>query len=281
MQVSQAILPVAGLGTRFLPWTKAVPKELLPIGNQPIIAHLVDECIDAGITDICFVISKGKEMIPQYFYENPALEEELEKRGKKHYLEDLRRYNDIDFHTVYQDQQLGDGHAILQAADWVKSEPVAILFGDDLFTGDDSGVKQLVKAYDLMEEEGALLSLENIPKENTARYGIVDVEREHEGEPRLKKLKGMVEKPQPEDAPSTLGIVGRYLIPHSTFSVLSTIEKEHREEIRLIDALINQLPYLPVYGYECKGTRIDTGTPEGYQEAVKVWVAHTQKGDRC
>ena len=271
MQVSQAILPVAGLGTRFLPWTKTVPKELLPIGNQPIIAHLVDECIDAGITDICFVISKGKEMIPQYFYEDPALEAELEKRGKKHYLEDLRRYNDIDFHTVYQDEQLGDGHAILQASDWVKSEPVAILFGDDLFTGDKPGVSQLVKAYDLMGEEGALLSLENIPKENTARYGIVDIEREHEGEPRLKKLKGMVEKPQPEDAPSTLGIVGRYLIPHSTFSVLSTIGEEHPGEIRLIDALIKQLPDLPVYGYECKGKRMDTGTPEGYAHAVQVW----------
>jgi len=271
MLVKQAILPVAGLGTRFLPWTKAVPKELLPIGNQPIIAHLVDECIDAGITDICFVISKGKEIIPQYFYEDPALEEELEKRGKKHYLEELQRYKSIDFHTVYQDELCGDGHAILQAADWVESEPVAILFGDDLFTGDDPGLKQLVKAYDLMGEEGALLSLENIPKENTLHYGIVDVEREHEGEPRLKKLKGMIEKPQPEDAPSTLGIVGRYLIPHSTFSVLSTIEKEHREEIRLIDALTKQLPDLPVYGYECKGTRIDTGTPEGYREAVKNW----------
>ncbi|MBU0767209.1 NTP transferase domain-containing protein [Patescibacteria group bacterium] len=271
MKVSQAILPVAGLGTRFLPWTKVVPKELLPIGNQPIIAHLVDECIDAGITDICFVISKGKELIPQYFFEDPALEEELEKRGKKHYLEDLQRYKSINFHTVYQDEQLGDGHAILQAADWVDSETIAILFGDDLFACDDSGLKQLVKAYDMMGEEGALLALENVPRENTSRYGVVDVDTENDGDPRLKKLKGMVEKPQPEDAPSTLGIVGRYLIPKSTFDVLPKVGTSHGSEIRLIDALIEQMPELPVYGYECKGTRIDTGTPEGYREAVKVW----------
>ncbi|MCF7844954.1 MAG: NTP transferase domain-containing protein [Kiritimatiellales bacterium] len=271
MQITQAILPVAGLGTRFLPWTKAVPKELLPIGNQPIIAHLVDECIDAGITDICFVISKGKEMIPQYFFENPALEEELEKRGKKHLLEDLQRYKEVDFHTVYQDEQHGDGHAILQAADWVKSDTVAILFGDDLFTSDDSGLTQLIKAYDLIGEEVAMLALENIPKENTSRYGIVDVEHEHDGEPRLKKLKGLVEKPQPEDAPSTLGIVGRYLIPQSTFDVLPKVGASGGGEIRLIDALIEQMPDLPVYGYECKGTRLDTGTPEGYQDAVKAW----------
>jgi len=271
MQVTQAILPVAGLGTRFLPWTKAVPKELLPIGNQPIIAHLVDECIGAGITDICFVISKGKEIIPQYFYEDPALEAELEKRGKKHYLEELQRYNDIDFHTVYQDEQHGDGHAILQALDWVNSEPVAILFGDDLFAGDETGIKQLVKAYELMGGEGAVLALENIKKELTPLYGIVEVENEHELEPRLKKLKNLIEKPQPEDAPSTLSVVGRYLIPRSTFDVLPTVAGSHGGEIRLVDALIDQLKTIPIYGYECSGTRIDTGTPEGYQHAVQIW----------
>src|SRR3989339_486853 len=111
MRITQAILPVAGLGTRFLPWTKVVPKELLPIGNQPIIALLVDECLSVGAKDICFVISHGKELIPQYFYQNPALEAELSRRGKSDMLLQLQKYDEVNFHIVYQEEQLGDGHA--------------------------------------------------------------------------------------------------------------------------------------------------------------------------
>ncbi|HAI97928.1 TPA: UTP--glucose-1-phosphate uridylyltransferase [Candidatus Peribacteria bacterium] len=274
MRITQAILPVAGLGTRFLPWTKVVPKELLPIGNEPIIAHLVNECLAVGITEICFVINRGKESIPQYFYSNPQLEAELKKRGKLHHLEELKRYDEVDFHTVYQEEQLGDGHAILQAADWVKSEPVAILFGDDLFSGADPGLAQLIKAASLVENHGAIMALENIPREATERYGIVEVESVHPKDARLKKLKGMVEKPLPSEAPSTLGIVGRYLIPRSTFAVLPTIAASHGGEIRLIDALTAQLGTIPIHGYECEGKRLDTGTPKGYAEAVRV-LSHT------
>jgi len=271
MKVTQAILPVAGLGTRFLPWTKVVPKELLPIGNQPIIAKLVDECIDVGIKDICFVISRGKEAIPQYFYEHPELEAELARRGKSDALDHLRRYDEVDFHVVYQEEQLGDGHAILQAADWVKSDTIAILFGDDLFVGAESGLQQLMKSHELQGDmHGAILALENIPKEQTNKYGVVEVESDHPQNARLKKLKGMVEKPEPADAPSTLGIVGRYLIPKSTFDVLPKVGAGHGGEIRLIDALIEQLNDIPIYGYECEGQRIDTGRPEGYKEAVRL-----------
>ena len=266
MKLQQAILPVAGLGTRFLPWTKVVPKELLPIGNQPMIALLVDECIDVGITEICFVISHGKEAIPQYFYEDPQLEAELERRGKTDALAHMKRYDEVNFHVVYQEQQLGDGHAILQAADWVESDAVAVLFGDDLFAGADTGLAQLAKVY----SEGALVALENIPKENTASYGIIEVESEDEQNPRLKKIKSMVEKPKSEDAPSTLGIVGKYIIPKSTFDVLPEVAAGHGGEIRLIDALIEQLGDVPIFGYECEGTRIDTGKPEGYKKAVKL-----------
>jgi len=273
MKITQAILPVAGLGTRFLPWTKVVPKELLPIGNQPIIAHLVNECIDSGITDICFVINKGKEAIPEYFFGNPALEKELEKRGKLHHLEDLKKYDAVNFHTVYQDEQLGDGHAILQALDWIDDAPTAILFGDDLFTGGETGLQQLVRAYENLEDGAAVLALESIAREFTSQYGIVDVASEHEQNARLKKLKGMVEKPAPENAPSTLSIVGRYIIPRSTFSVLPEIGKDHGGEIRLIDALIAQLDSIPIYGLECEGIRLDTGTPEGYAKAVQTWNA--------
>ena len=275
MNVTQAILPVAGLGTRFLPWTKVVPKELLPIGNQPIIALLVDECLSIGVTDICFVISHGKEAIPQFFYDDPALEAELKRRGKQEAISDLKMYDNVNFHVVYQSEQHGDGHAILQAADWVKTDVVAVLFGDDLIIGPENGMTQLHRAYQALPAAAdpakmpAMLCLQNVDRKQVSKYGVVDVDEEGT-EGRLKKIKGLVEKPKPEEAPSTLGIVGKYLIPRSTFKVLPDVKSGHGGEIRLIDALIHQLEELPVYGYEFKGKRLDTGTPEGYKEAVQM-----------
>lgn len=279
MKITQAILPVAGLGTRFLPWTKVVPKELLPIGNQPIIAHLVDVCLSIGITDVCFVISHGKEQIPQYFFSDPTLEAQLLKRGKLDALSQLKKYDHLNFHVVYQEEQHGDGHAILQAKDWVKSDTVAVLFGDDLIHGKENGLQQLVRAYDSIDRkrDTAMLCLENVPRERVHKYGIVDVENADPSH-RLKKVRGLVEKPKPEEAPSTLGIVGHYLIPRSTFDMLSAVGASHGStglttgsgEIRLIDALMAQLKTIDIYGYEVEGKRLDTGTPEGYKEAVQV-----------
>jgi UTP--glucose-1-phosphate uridylyltransferase len=279
MKITQAILPVAGLGTRFMPWTKAVPKEMLPLGNQPIIAHLVHECLDVGITDICFVISKGKEAIPEYFQIEPGLAEELKKRGRFYLVEELMRYDSVQFHTVYQDEQHGDGHAILQAADWAGEGTIAILFGDDLFTGSKSALQQMIAAHEQLteDEQGAIVALEKIPPEDTLRYGIVDIETEHPSSPRLKKVKGLVEKPEPQHAPSNLGIVGRYLIPRAVIDVLPKVGCGHGGEIRLIDALTHQLKTLPIYGYECEGTRIDTGHPEGYAKAVSIFSVEEEE----
>lgn len=276
MAITQAILPVAGLGTRFLPWTKSVAKEMLPIGNQPIIAKIVDECMNAGIKDICFVISHGKEMIPAYFYESPELEAELEKRGKLEHLEQLKKYNEADFHVVYQNEQLGDGHAILQAADWVKSDHVAILFGDDIFSGEHSGIEQLIAAHESLsqDEQGAILALENIDRSQTEKYGIAKTDGVHADKANLHTIEALVEKPRPEDAPSTLGIVGRYIVPKSTIDLLPNIGAGHGGEIRLIDALIAQLGSIPIRGLECTGIRLDTGTPEGYVRAVQVLTAN-------
>ena len=274
MKLSQAILPVAGLGTRFLPWTKVVPKELLPIGNIPIIALLVDEALSVGITEICFVISKGKESIPEYFHAMPELEKELESRGKLHMLEDLSRYENVKFHVVYQHEQKGDGHAILQAKDWVTSDAVGILFGDDLIHGAKTGLQQLKAACEeaMQKHPGdplpAMLALENVKRELTKKYGIADID-EGKSEGRLKRVKGLVEKPEPVAAPSTLGIVGKYIIPRSTFDVLPTVGSSHGGEIRLIDALIAQLKNTPIYGYEFEGKRYDTGSPDGYKEVVQ------------
>ncbi|MFH0851965.1 MAG: sugar phosphate nucleotidyltransferase [Candidatus Peregrinibacteria bacterium] len=271
MKITQAILPVAGLGTRFLPWTKAVPKELLPLGNRPIISYVVDECLDAGIEEICFIISHGKEAVAEYFYEDPALTKELKKRGKEMLIDSLKRYSSAHFHMVYQEEMLGDGHAILQAADWVKSPTVAVLFGDDLFVGAKPGIAQLIEANrKIPEEEHALIAVENIPRECTNRYGVIDPDGELAQNRRVRRVKGLVEKPDPAKAPSTLGIVGRYLIPRSVIDALPRVRAGKDGEIRLIDALISESRHLPVYAYECEGTRIDTGTPEGYAKAVKL-----------
>ena len=273
MQLTQAILPVAGLGTRFLPWTKVVPKELLPLGKRPIIALLVDECLSVGISDICFVISRGKETIPKFFERDEALEAELKRRGKTNLLSELARYDNVRFTTVYQEEQKGDGHAILQATDFVKSDQVAILFGDDLVWGTENGLQQLTKAAAQIEEqpgrreEFAVLCLESVARELVSKYGIVDVDLA-DSAGRLKKLRGLVEKPKPEDAPSNLAVVGKYLIPKSTFSVLPSVKSGHGGEIRLIDALIAQLTSIDIFGYEFEGKRLDTGRPEGYREAV-------------
>lgn len=270
MKLTQAILPVAGFGTRFLPWTKVVPKELLPIGSKPIIALLVDECMSVGIRDICFVISRGKEAIPQFFYAQPELEHELKKRSKGHMLEELTKYNEVRFHVAYQEEMKGDGHAILQAADWVDSDVIAILFGDDLISGDKNGLEQLHAAWkdSGAKKDAAMLCLQDVEKKLVSKYGIVDIEpTTHKS--RIRKIRGLVEKPKPENAPSTLGIVGKYLIPRSTIRQLEKVESSHHDkEIRLIDALKSQLKTIDIYGHEFEGRRYDTGTPEGYREAV-------------
>lgn len=282
MSLTQAILPVAGLGTRFLPWTKVVPKELLPIGNQPIIALLVDECLSVGITDICFVISRGKEAIPQYFEKHPELEKELDRRGKSHMLEELVKYNEIHFHTVYQEEMKGDGHAILQAKNWVSSDMLAILFGDDLIVGEENGLQQLKKAWMMLKEPGnaALLCVQDVERSLVSKYGIIEIAPDKHAD-RVHRVTGLVEKPKPEDAPSTLGIVGKYLIPKSAIAELETIGKGDHDasaslsidsEIRLIDAFKSLLSRkeIEIYGYEFEGKRFDTGTPEGYKEAVRI-----------
>ncbi len=275
MKLTQAILPVAGLGTRFLPWTKVVPKELLPIGNQPIIALLVDECLSVGVTDICFVINRGKEMIPQYFYDMPALERELKKRGKLHMLEELSRYHNVNFHVVYQDEMLGDGHALLQARSWVTTDMLAILFGDDLIVGKENGLQQLTTGLKHLDfpKNAAMLCLQEVEKDLVSKYGIVDIDTAWQTsapDERLRKVKSLVEKPKPQDAPSNLGIVGKYIIPKMIFEKLHKIEEGSSGEIRLIDALIAESKTMDIYGYVFEGTRFDTGTPEGYKTAVSA-----------
>ena len=272
MKLTQAILPVAGFGTRFLPWTKVVPKELLPIGNRPIIALLVDECMSVGIHDICFVISKGKEAIPQFFYKMSGLEEQLSKRGKLHMLEELTKYDNVRFKVAYQEEMKGDGHAILQARNWIDSDMLAILYGDDLIAGEKNGLQQLMMALEGLKpkKDTAMLCLQDVDMKLVHKYGVVEIAPDKHKK-RTKKIVNLVEKPKPEEAPSTLAIVGKYLIPRSTIDELAKVESGHHDkEIRLIDALKSQMKKISIYGYEFEGERFDTGTPQGYKEAVRV-----------
>lgn len=267
MQITQAILPVAGLGTRFLPWTKTVAKEFLPIGNKPVIALLVDECLSVGVNDICFVINHGKESILHYFQPDEHLNKILEGKGKLSLIDDLKRYDNVRFSSVYQEEQLGDGHAILQAKDWVNTESIAVLFGDDLIVGQENGLQQLVRAAKDLPANAAILALENVPRERVSSYGIASID-DSLTKGRLKTVTGLVEKPKPEEAPSTLGIVGKYVVPKEVIDALPQTKSGQGGEIRLIDALISKLGQLPILGYEFEGTRYDTGNPKGYKEAV-------------
>lgn len=271
-KITQAILPVAGRGTRFLPWTSIVPKELLPLGKKPVIAHLVDECLSVGIHDICFVLGHGKEAIRNFFRPPVTFINELRTCNMEAEIAELQKYQDVHFSYVYQDQQLGDGHAIMQAANWVsaKSDHIAVLFGDDLIVGEKNGLQQLIQAHQELPddiESAAMLCLERIELENASRYGIVKIDQDS-AQRRLHRIQGLVEKPKPEDAPSKLAIVGKYLIPRSTIDILPHMKQVTGNEIRLIDALTLQLASTPIYGYEAKGTRYDTGTPEGWKKAV-------------
>jgi UTP--glucose-1-phosphate uridylyltransferase len=196
-------------------------------------------------------------------------DEEISER-EIHLLEELSRYHEVNFTTVYQKNMRGDGDAIAQAGNFVTSDTMAILFGDDLIHGKENGLQQLVKAYGALEKDKnpALLCLQDVPKELVRKYGIVDIEKSDD---RLKKVKGLVEKPKPEDAPSTLGIVGKYIIPRMVIDRLQKIDEgSHGGEVRLIDALIQLYGEMDIYGYVFEGTRLDTGTPEGYKEAVRV-----------
>jgi UTP--glucose-1-phosphate uridylyltransferase len=263
MRITQAVIPAAGLGTRFLPLTKVVPKELLPLGNKPAIAWIVDECLGAGIREICFILSRGKELIPQFFKRDQELEEELKKRGREEALKELLRYDEVSFHTVYQEEQLGDGHAVLQAKEWIRSDSFAVLFPDDLILAEKGCLQQMIE----QNQEGIMFALLDINKEDVSRYGVVGVKSSDD---QLKVVMELIEKPDPEDAPSTLAVMGRFLLQQSTLEVLQRGHSSSGEERRIVDAVKAQIGRVPVHGYLFDGKRFDLGTPEGYVYAVAL-----------
>lgn len=278
MNVSKAVFPVAGMGTRFLPATKANPKEMLPIVDKPLIQYAVEEAIAAGITEMIFVTSSAKRAIEDHFDKNYELEAELEKKGKNELLELVRSVLPAGVSCAYvrQPEALGLGHAVLCAKPLIKDEPFAVILADDLIDGHGgSAMAQMVEMY--TAHHCTLLGVEEVAAEDTDKYGIVKAVPMDE---RLSRIERIVEKPKPAEAPSTLAVVGRYILTPRIFELLETTGRGAGGEIQLTDAIAGLLREEPVLGYRFSGRRYDCGSKLGYLEAtVEYALKHPELSD--
>lgn len=264
-KIRKAVFPVAGLGTRFLPVTKASPKEMLPIVDKPLIQYAVEEAAAAGITEMIFVTGRGKRSIEDHFDKAYELESELASHGKVKLLKEIQSLLPENLHYSYvrQSEALGLGHAVLCARPLVGDEPFAVVLADDLIQADVPVLRQMVDLYD--QHASSVIGVQNVPLEQTNQYGIV---RPQSMGVRIHRIADIVEKPQPENAPSTLGVVGRYVFTPRIFSYLENIKPGTGGEIQLTDAIAAMLADEPVLAYEFKGRRYDCGSKIGYLEAV-------------
>jgi UTP--glucose-1-phosphate uridylyltransferase len=265
-KVRKAVFPVAGMGTRLLPATKVMPKEMLTLVDKPLIQHAVEEAMSAGIEEFIFVTAPGKEMLEHHFSATPTLTAMLEKRGKADLLQKLAAtmLAPGTLATVIQPEALGFGHAIWCARDLVGDEPFAILLPDDVFlpgASKRSGLKTLVDSYHQLG--GNLCIITEVPREETARYGILDISSD---DGVNVAIKGMVEKPKPEQAPSNLSIMGRYILQPEIFALLSRHEIGAGGEIQLTDAMAKLIGVQPFHGVRYDGKRYDCGTKLGFAE---------------
>jgi len=268
-RVRKAVLPAAGLGTRFLPATKAQPKEMLTVVDKPQIQYVAEECVASGIEHIIIVTGKGKNSIEDHFDSAPSLERFLEERGKKDQAEMVRKIsNMVQVSYTRQKEPLGLGHAVLAARDLVGDEPFAVLLGDVLIPGPNPATKQLIKVY---ESTGVgAIAVEEIPKDKTNLYGIVDGEPAPQppfGE-RLLRIRDLVEKPKPENAPSNLGITGRYVLPPAIFDCLARTKAGAGNEIQLTDALRILAKEQGLWAYIYEGISYDAGDKLGFLKAT-------------
>ncbi len=263
--IKKAILPVAGFGTRFLPATKAQPKEMLPIVDKPIIQYLVEEVVAAGIEEIIFVTGRGKRSIEDHFDHSFELEYNLVEKRKHDLLKEIYKISKLaKFSYVRQPSPRGDGDAVFRARELVGNEPCAVLFGDDLVDSEVPCIKQLMDVYEKYGD--SVLALEQVPEKDVSRYGIVDsilLEK------RTHQIKDIIEKPKLEEAPSNLSIVGKYIITPDVFDTLEAlIPAKKDDEIRLADAFKLLLRKKPIYGYEFEGKRYDCGSKLGFLKAT-------------
>lgn len=275
-KVKKAIFPAAGLGTRFLPATKASPKEMLPIVDKPMIQYAIEEATACGIEEFIIITGKYKRAIEDHFDSAFELEESLKKAGKKRLLEEISRLNHINFAYIRQRAALGLGHAIYCAKPFVKDEPFAVLLSDDIIDPDDTLLKDMIKIH--RELNAPVLALQQVPMSEIHKYGVIDGIRERDGVYRINNL---VEKPKSSDAPSDMAIIGRYILTPDIFDILEGIGPGRGGEIQLTDALFSLLKKRPIYGYLFKGTRYDAGDKVGYLKAtVNLALKNPQVSDQ-
>ena len=265
MRVRKAVLPAAGFGTRFLPATKAIPKEMMPLVDRPIIQYAVEEAVASGIEQIIIVIASGRSAVEEHFDSAPGLESWLEERGDIEMLRAVRRISEIGpIAFVHQKEQLGLGHAVLMAKELVGDEPFAVLLSDDVMLnpGGKPVTEQLIEQY--YAHRGSMIAVQRVPPDDVDRYGIV-VPLHHEG--RLVEIDDLVEKPSVGDAPSDLAVLGRYILSPKIFDKLETTQRGAGGEIQLTDAIRALTAEQPVFGYQFEGVRHDAGTRLGWLKA--------------
>ncbi len=262
--ITKAVLPVAGLGTRFLPITKSVPKEMLPVVDKPGLEYIVAEAVEAGLTELIFVTGAGKGAIEDYFHRDYFLESQLEASGKADYLKEVQRVGKLaKVISVRQQERLGLGHAVYQAAGIVSpNEDFAVLLGDDIIDAKTPAIGQLMAVQ--AERGGCCVALMDVPRDQTDRYGICDGQMVSPG---LMHVSGMIEKPDPAEAPSTYSIVGRYVLPGEILQILETTPRGRGGEIQLTDALAVLAGRGQAWGLEFEGARFDTGNTLGLMRA--------------
>ena len=264
MKVRKAVIPAAGLGTRFLPATKAQPKEMLPIVDKPTIQYIVEEAVNSGIEDIIIITGRTKRAIEDHFDKSYELETELARAGKTDWIQSLESISSLaNIHYVRQKQALGLGHAILCAKSFVGNEPFAVLLGDDIVRAQKPCLRQMIDVYE--KYEASILGVQEVSREDISKYGIIDAMPVETG---VNRVRGMVEKPKPEEAPSNIAVLGRYIITPEIFTLLENTRPGAGGEIQLTDALCALAQKEPVYAYTFEGKRYDVGSKIGFLQAT-------------
>ncbi|HVG85317.1 MAG TPA: UTP--glucose-1-phosphate uridylyltransferase GalU [Vicinamibacterales bacterium] len=265
--IRKAVFPAAGLGTRFLPATKAQPKEMLPLIDKPIIQYGVEEAVASGVSNIILVTGRGKSAIEDHFDVSAELETFLESRGKLDQLEEVRSISRlITVSSIRQGEPLGLGHAVLVTEAIVAGEPFAVVLADDVIDADPPGLRQMIDVYD--RADGPVIAVERVPEDQVSSYGIVDVEPAPQLGKGVFRIKDLVEKPPRSEAPSNLAIIGRYILTPDIFPALRETARDKSGEIQLTNGMKRLLAERPLYAYEIEGVRHDTGNKLGFLKAV-------------
>jgi UTP--glucose-1-phosphate uridylyltransferase len=274
-RLRKAVFPAAGLGTRFLPATKAQPKEMLPLVDKPIIQYGVEEAVASGLDNIILVTGRGKNAIEDHFDVSIELETFLEARGKQEQLSEIRKIsNMIKFAYVRQGEPLGLGHAVLVTRELVGDEPFAVILGDDVIDAEPPAIRQLIDVFDKVG--GPVLAVERVPRHEISKYGVIAPDASSRLDEGVYQVADLVEKPAREDAPSDLAIIGRYILTPDIFPALEATQSDRTGEIQLTNGLRELLKQRPIYACEVKGVRHDTGNKLGFLKAMVYFALRRQ-----